>query len=154
MVEFALVAPLMLLMVLGMIDLGRAFVFGVTVQEGARQAARLASTANYDSTVDDTAVLGRLISSADPALVNCTRATGSNPACSSGTWTFTIGLTSTSGATYSSIATARANNALAGATATITARGSVALVPGFRSELFGVAMPQITVQGQATMVVL
>ena len=153
MVEFVLVAPVMLVMLLGMIDLGRGFVFGVSAQEAAREAARLASTSNYDSNVDDNAVLGRLISAADPALGGCTRSTASQ-ACNTGTWTLSISIVSSTGTTYTSVASARTANALPGAQATVTASGQVALLPGFRTQLFGLALPQIGVQGQSTMVVL
>ena len=153
MVEFALVAPVMLLMLLGMIDLGRAFVFGVTSQEGARQAARLASTSNYDATVDDNAVLGRFIAAADPALAGCSR-TSSSQTCNNGTWTLSINVIAADGSTYTSINAARVGNDLPAAKVTVTAQGQVALLPGFRSEAFGLAMPQIGVQGQTVMVIL
>jgi len=44
-VELALILPVFLIMLLGMFDIGRAFVFGVAVQNGAREAARLGSQA-------------------------------------------------------------------------------------------------------------
>jgi Flp pilus assembly protein TadG len=151
-IEFALIAPIMLVMLLGMIDLGRAFVYGVTAQEGARQAARLAATANYDPSVDDAAVLGRLIAASDPALNGCSSVTTSQ-SCGGGTWTLATRLTNGS-STYSTIAAARSANALAGATVTITTRGSVALFPGLQTGAFGLSLAQISVQGQAAMVVL
>ena len=48
----------------------------------------LDNVALYDPTVDDTAVLGRLIGSADPALAGCARSAATNQACNTGTWTF------------------------------------------------------------------
>ncbi|HEV7665305.1 MAG TPA: TadE/TadG family type IV pilus assembly protein [Chloroflexota bacterium] len=151
-IEFALIAPIMLIMLLGMIDLGRAFVYGVTAQEGARQAARLAAVANYDSTIDDSAVLGRLIAASDPALNGCASVTTAQT-CGGGAWTLSTSVTN-GGSTYNTIANARAANALAGATVTLTASGSVALFPGFQAGAMGMSLPQISVQGQAVMVVL
>jgi Flp pilus assembly protein TadG len=142
----------MLLMLLGMIDLGRAFVYGVAAQEGARQAARLAATANYDTSIDDAAVLGRLIAASNPALTGCTAVTTSQ-ACGSGTWTLSTRVTQGS-TTYSTIANARAANALAGATVTITTIGSVALFPGLQTGASGLTLGLIAVQGKAAMVIL
>src|SRR5713226_56317 len=159
MVEFAIVMPVMLALILGLIDLGRAFVFGVSVQEGARQAARLAASANYDVNVDDSAVLGRLVAASTPALVGCPTSTAANQACNGGIWTFNVSIVN-GGSTYSSstystpLAAARGANALAGATVTVTARGSVALLPGVALGEFGLVLPQIGVQGQAAMVIL
>jgi Flp pilus assembly protein TadG len=151
-VEFSIVVPVMLLMVLGMIDLGRAFVFGVSVQEGTRQAARLAATASSDTTLTDSAVLGRLVGASNPALVGCASQTTAQ-SCNGGNWTFTVSIVN-SGTTYSSIASARAANALPGAQVTVTAAGSVALMPGLTTGMYGMKLPQIGVQGQTAMVIL
>lgn len=144
--------PVMLLMTLGLIDLGRAFVFGIAVQEGTRQAARIASTANYDSTVTDSAVLGRLVGASNPALTGCASQTTAQ-SCNGGNWTFTVNVAS-GGSTYTSIAAARTANALPGSKITVTAAGSVALLPGLNTGVFGLSLPQITVQGQSAMVIL
>src|SRR5437879_4549435 len=153
MVEFALVLPIMLALSVGLIELGRALVFGVSVQEGARQAARLAASASYDATVDDAAVLGRLVAASNPALAGCASVTTSQ-VCNGGTWTFSTSATASTGTTYATLATARAANALPGAMVTITAAGSVALLPGLQTGLLGLGLGQITVQGPAAMVVL
>ena len=142
----------MLLMVLGMIDLGRAFVFGVAVQEGTRQAARMAAEANWDPTLTDAAVLGRLVAASNPALVGCTSAAGTQT-CNGANWTFTMDIAS-GGTHYSSIAAARTANALPGAHVTITAGGNVALLPGVSTGMYGLSLPQISVQGQSAMVIL
>jgi Flp pilus assembly protein TadG len=153
MVEFMLVLPIMLALTLGLIDLGRAFVFGVSVQEGARQAARLAASAGYDVNVDDNAVLGRLVAASTPALAGCAANTAVNQTCNGGTWT--VNLSVVNGVTtYPTLLAARTANALAGAKVTITATGSVAMVPGLQTGSFGLVLPQIGVQGQAAMVVL
>ena len=145
----------MLLMLLGMIDLGRAFVYGVSAQEGARQAARLAATAVYDGSVDEQAVLGRLVAASNPALTGCSPVTPTQ-SCGSGTWTLSMkvvdGASTYTGST--AIADARAANMLAGATVTITSSGSVALFPGVNTGANGLTLGQIAVQGKAAMVVL
>ena len=153
-----LVLPVMLGLTLGLIDLGRAFVFGVAVQEGARQAARLAASANYDMNVDDNAVFGRLVAASTPALVGCQNSTPVtawpvNRPCNGGTWTFSLSIIN-GGTTYPTLAAARTANALSGANITATASGSVALVPGLQTGAFGLVLPQIGVQGQAAMVIL
>jgi Flp pilus assembly protein TadG len=150
MVEFAFVLPIVLVLTLGLFDLGRAFVMGIAVQEGARQAARLAAAASYDSTIDDAAVLGRLVASSNPALVGCSAAANMTQTCGGGTWRFTVEVNGAS----STLAAARAANTLAGADVRVTAAGAVALLPGFQTGAFGLTLPQIAVQGQAAMVVL
>src|SRR5205085_7990331 len=91
-VEFALILPVTLVLMLGLLDLGRAFVFGVAVQEGARQATRLAASANYDVNVDENAVLGRLVAASAPALTGCLPTQIVNQTCNGGAWTFTLTL--------------------------------------------------------------
>jgi Flp pilus assembly protein TadG len=155
-VEFAIILPVMLLMTLGLIDLGRAFVFGVAVQEGTRQAARLAGNAANDvfkaqPNVTDQAVLGRLIGSSSPALDGCTPLTAPPQTCNG----FTLSVQVDTGiATYTSIAAARSANALAGSKVTVTAAGPVALLPGVSTGIYGLSLPQINVQGKSAMVIL
>jgi len=151
-VEFAFVLPIMLVLTLGLIDLGRAFVFGVSVQEGARQATRIAATAGADTTLTDAAVLGRLISASSPALTGCAAVTAVQT-CNGGSWTLRLTVQS-SGSTYSSLAAARAADALPGSRVTVTAAGAVGLLAGVQTGLFGLRLPEIGVQGQAAMVVL
>jgi len=155
-VEFGLILPVLLLLVLGMIDLGRAFVFGVGVQQGAREAARLAAKAALDPTIDDATALGRLIAASDPALVGCSATQTPGQACSGGNWTLTIEVTPAAGSpTYSSIATARAAgpSVLRGAQVHVRARGSVSLFVGFLTGAMGLGLNQVTVEGDARMVV-
>jgi Flp pilus assembly protein TadG len=151
-VEFAVVLPVTLFLMLGMFELGRALVFGVSVQDGAREAARLAAKASYDSNVTDSAVLGRLIAASNPALVGCASSTSSQT-CGGGTWTMSTSIVN-GASTYSTIAAARSAGALAGSKITVTAVGSVALIPGVNTGLPGYTLPNITVQGQAVMVIL
>jgi Flp pilus assembly protein TadG len=152
-IEFALVLPVMLVLTLGLIELGRAFVFGISVQEGARQAARLAASANYDMNVDNSAVLGRLVAASTPALSGCAATVTPNQVCNGGSWTLSVSIVKNA-TSYSTFAQARTANALAGAQITTTAIGSVALLPGFEAGAFGLRLPQITVHGESSMVVL
>jgi phosphoribosylcarboxyaminoimidazole (NCAIR) mutase len=112
----------------------------------------MAATANYDSTLTDSAVLGRLVAASNPALVGCLSQTSSQ-SCNGGNWTFNVSVVS-GGTTYTTIASARSANALAGAQVTITASGSVALLPGVSTGNYGLVLPSITVQGQTAMVIL
>jgi hypothetical protein len=50
--------------------------------------------------------------------------------------------------------TARTANTLAGSEVTVTATGSVSLLAGVNTGLFGLTLPNITVHGQTSMVVL
>ena len=138
-VEFALVVPLLLVMLLGMFDLGRAFVFGVAVQNGTREAARLGSR-NYllgdDSSVNDTAILQRLIDASAPALSGCQPVTGTQPINGCSTWVFSV---SPSGAKS------------AGAQLTVTAVGRPSIFAGFVPRSFAQQLPLITVQGRSVM---
>jgi Flp pilus assembly protein TadG len=61
-VELALILPIMLLLLLGMIDFGRAYLAGVALQGAAREGARLA----MDPAQSDTAVQARIQLSAQP----------------------------------------------------------------------------------------
>ena len=142
----------MLLMTLGLIDLGRALVFGISVQEGTRQAARIAATAASDATLTNSAVLGRLIASSNPALTGCLAQTA-NQSCNGANWTFSVSVAN-AGTTYPSIETARAANALRGAEITVTAIGSVAFFPGVSTGMVGLTLPQLHVQGKTAMVIL
>lgn len=150
--EFALIVPVMLLLTLGLIDMGRAFIFGVSVQEGARQATRVAANAIYDTTITDAVVIGRLVAASNPAL--CQGQTSLTQSCNGANWTISVSVVNGS-STYTSIASAKAANALVtGSQITVTAAGSVALLPGVSTGMYGLALPQISVQGQSAMVIL
>jgi Flp pilus assembly protein TadG len=151
-VEFALLVPVMLLIVLGMIELGRAFTYGVSVQNGTREAARLAAKSTYDTNVNDSAVLGRLVAASNPALSGCTSSTGSQT-CGGGTWLFSMNIVN-GGTTYTTIAAARSAGALPGAQITVTAQGSVGLLPGLNTGTPGLTLANMSVQGQTVMVIL
>ena len=157
-VEFALILPVMLLMTLGLIDIGRAFVFGVAVQEGTRQAARLAVNANNDSTVTDQSILGRLIASSSPTLDGCTPQTSPPQTCHGITLSMQVVV---NGTTYTTLSAAKADTHWAsavtssgGVQVTVTAAGPVALLPGVSTGNFGLVLPNINIQGQSAMVVL
>lgn len=151
-VELAFILPALLLMLLGMIDLGRAFVFGVAVQNGAREAARLGARAAMDSSINDTAVLSRLVTASAPALGGCAASTGSQ-ACGGGTWTLGLSVLGTDGNTYSSLSSVPAS-ALPGSRLTVTAQASsLSMLAGMATGM-GLSLSAITAQGQAVMMVL
>ena len=160
-VEFAFILPVMLVIVLGSIEIGRAFVFGVAVQDGARQAARLAANARVNPGITDAAIVQRFVDGSLPAMQGCSVPTfTSTPVtftCGGGTWTITETVTPAASATsYSTFAavlgTSKAQ--LNGGTVELKAVGSVSLLAGFATGWSGVALYQITVQGDAVMVVL
>jgi Flp pilus assembly protein TadG len=162
-IEFALILPVMLILLLGMIDLGRGFVFGVAAQDGAQQAARLAANARLDPSLTDRIILQRLLDGSAPAMVRCTLPASipSTPitlTCPSGvgTWTLTLTVTPTSGSASSSFAglSTTALNQLNGGTVEVKAVGSVSLLAGFATGAMGLNMYQVTVQGDAVMVLL
>jgi Flp pilus assembly protein TadG len=145
-----------MLMTLGMIDLGRAFTFGVATQQGAREAARYASRLAVNSSasgVSDSTVLQRLIDASSPALDGCQPITTAQN-CAGATWTFTLAATPPgSGTSYSSIPTAVANSTnpfLSGGQIIVTAKGSVAMMGGWCTGQ-SLCLPPIGVQGQASM---
>ena len=148
-VELALVLPVVLIMLLGMSDLGRAFVFGVAVQQGAREGARIASNASLDTNVTDSVVLQQLIVASAPAIADCTAVLNTQQTCGGGTWAFNVRVTPPGGTpTYSSLASARSSLAtLSGSHVEVRAFGSVAMFAGVLSAA------QITVQGDAVMVI-
>jgi Flp pilus assembly protein TadG len=154
-IEFSLVVPVMLLMTLGLISFGRAFVFGVSVQEGARQAARLAASAytNTAVTLTNDDVLGRLVAGSNPALVGCSPTAGGQ-ACNGSTWNLRVSVLGPSGTSYSSIDAARTANDLQGGQVTVTASGDVSVLPSVTTGAYGLQLPQIGIQGQSSMVVL
>jgi hypothetical protein len=143
-----------MLMTLGMIDLGRAFVFGVATQQGAREAARYASRyALSKSSVSDTLILQRLIDASLPSLAGCAPVT-THQSCAGGTWTLSLAITPPgSGTAYDSLARAVSNSSnpdLSGGQVTVTASGAVAMLGGYclGQQL---CLPSIGVQGQASM---
>jgi Flp pilus assembly protein TadG len=140
MVELALVLPITLILLLGMVDFGRAFMLGVAAQNATREAARLGANAFLDSTVTNQIIQQRLITSAAPAMPGLSAtscALGSSCTDSSGvTWQMTITFTP-----------ARTS----GARVEVTAAGSVPLITGFLTSMVGIN--QISVQGNASMAV-
>jgi len=154
-IEFSLIVPVMLLMTVGMISLGRGFVYGVAVQEGTRQAARLAASSNVNTTVTlaTSDILGRVVAGSNPALVGCLAQVGAQT-CNGGAWSITLSVLGTSGASYTTLEAARTANDLTGSQVTVTVTGAVAVLPGVDTGIFGLKLPQVGVQGQSSMVVL
>jgi Flp pilus assembly protein TadG len=145
-IEFAVILPVLLLLLLGMIDLGRAFVFGVAVQDGARQAARLGTKAQLDTSVTNAVIRQRLIDAARPAMLGCSSASATCTDSYGVTWTFTLS---------PDVDTLRAANTnMSGSPLTVTARGSVSLLTGFATGWMNLGLNAITVQGSAAMEIL
>jgi Flp pilus assembly protein TadG len=142
-VEFAFVVPVLLVLTLGMIDLGRAFVFGVAVQNGAREAARVAATAGLDPNVKTRDVLQRLVDASAPAI--------SSTAC-----TLADGATDLSGANCPWQATVSPSPVRRGSAVTVTVRTTrnISFVGGLLTGAFGLSLSPFQVQGSASMVVL
>jgi Flp pilus assembly protein TadG len=162
-IEFAVILPVMLVLVLGTIDLGRGFIFGVSTQDAARQAARLAANARLDPSLTDRVILQRLIDSAAPAMSGCSlpasiTSTPVSLTCppAAGTWSLTLVVTPngySAASTFGSLSsTARAH--LNGGTVEAKAVGSVSLLKGFSTGAMGLSLYGITVQGDAAMVIL
>lgn len=153
-VELALVLPVMMIVLLGMLDLGRAFVYGVAVQQGAHDAARVASSAALDANVTDTVVLQRMQSASAPAITDCPSSLNAPLSCGGGSWTFSIMVTPASGSpTYNSLSAARSGqSSLSGAHVEVRAQGSVAMFAGFFAS--GLGLSSISVQGDAVMVIV
>jgi Flp pilus assembly protein TadG len=161
-VEFAFILPVMLIIVLGTIEIGRAFVFGVAVQDGAREAARLGANARLNAGITDAYVVQRLVDASSPAMLGCMPPTTvtSTPVsftCGGGTWTITLNVTpggsSTSYSTFAAVP-ASALSQLNGGTVEVKAVGSVSLLAGFLTGWTGMGLYQIQVQGDAVMVVM
>jgi Flp pilus assembly protein TadG len=158
----AFILPVMLLIVLGSIEIGRAFVFGVAVQDAAREATRLAANARLDASVTDAAIVQRALDSAAPALLGCAPVTSvaSTPvsfSCGGGSWTITTKVTPSGSATsYSSFSSipSSALGQLNGGNVEVKVAGSVSLLAGLTTGWSGLSLYQIGVQGDAVMVVL
>jgi Flp pilus assembly protein TadG len=162
-IEFAVILPVLLVMLLGMIDLGRGFVFGVATQDAARQAARVAANARLDPSLTDSMILQRLIDSSAPAMAGCTlpasiTSTPVSLTCppGAGTWTLTLVVTPAGSAPASTFAglSSAARTHLNGGTVEVKAVGSVSLLSGFSTGAMGLRLYGITVQGDAAMVLL
>jgi Flp pilus assembly protein TadG len=81
-VEFALLLPLLLLILFGLIDFGRALNAQITLTQAAREGARLASLGNYTSAQ----ICTRVVTAATSLSLTCTNVTVTNcPSSSSST---------------------------------------------------------------------
>jgi Flp pilus assembly protein TadG len=183
-VEFAFILPVFLLIVLGMIEIGRGFVFGVAVQDGAREAARLAANTRVNSGLttslqvgstvpvaytNDAYIIQRVIDASAPAMLGCSlpaTATTSTPItanppyalnCGGGNWTVALNITTQSGTTYSTFsdpAFRASRDLLNGATVEAKVKGSVSLLAGLVTGWRGLQLYQVNVQGDAVMVAM
>jgi Flp pilus assembly protein TadG len=161
-VELALILPVFLIILLGSIEIGRGFVFGVAVQNAAREATRIAANARLDAGVTDAYIVQRVIDAASPAMLGCVApaSVASTPVtfdCGGGSWTITMNMipagSGTSYTTFSSVPTS-ARGQLNGGTVEVKAVGSVSLLAGFATAWRGLSLYQVTVQGDAMMVIL
>jgi Flp pilus assembly protein TadG len=161
-VEFAFILPVTLLLVLGLIETGRAFVFGVAVQDGAREAARVAANARLNPSITDNVILQRAIDASAPALAGCTlpgtvTSTPVTFSCGGGSWTLTMAVTPSGSATSeSSLAnlTAAEKLQMNGGQVEVKTIGQVSLLAGLNTGAPLFNLYQITVQGDAIMAVL
>jgi Flp pilus assembly protein TadG len=161
-VELALILPVFLIILLGSIEIGRGLVFGVAVQNAAREASRVAANARLDPAVTDAYVVQRVIDAASPAMLGCTAPTSvtSTPVtfnCGGGNWTLTMTVTPAgSGTSYSTFSAVPSSSLaqLNGGTVEVKAVGAVSLLAGFATGWQGLSLYQITVQGDAVMVIL
>jgi TadE-like protein len=156
-VELGVVLPVLLIALIGMVSLGRGLVFGVAVQQGAREAARVGAAAGLDATVTDSVVLDRLIAASAPALLGCAAVLETQQQCGGGSWTFALSVKPPSaGTAFNSLAGARASapGGIGGWRLEVRARGSVALLVGFDTGALGGAAGQIGMQGDAVVVIL
>ncbi len=135
-VEFALLLPIMLILLIGMIDFGRAFVFGVAVQQGAREAARVAAQAGLDTTVTDARVLQRLVAASSPALSACAASTDAQ-SCGGGSWSLSV--------TYTP-------SRSSGAQVQVQAVGHLTLLSAYLTSVIGITSVPLT--GEAAMQVI
>ena len=88
-VEFALVLPLFLLLLAGMVDFGLGLNASITVTNAAREGARLGTTKPIASAIDARAraMTAGLDASKVDVATSCKRPTGSTPAtCTLATW--------------------------------------------------------------------
>lgn len=131
MIELALVLPVCLLIVLGIVDFGRALTFGVTVQQGTREAARLSSNRLLMSAIDDTATLRRLIEASAPALTGCA-AVQTSQTCTFGTFTMTVTCSVPTGSSSTC-----SPSKTSGATSTVTVSGTMNLLLGWLMGYIG-----------------
>jgi Flp pilus assembly protein TadG len=161
-VELALILPVFLIILLGSIEIGRGFVFGVAVQDAARESTRVAANARLDPGVTDAYIIQRVIDAAAPAMPGCAApsSVSSTPLtfnCGDGSWTITMAVTPTgSGTSYSAFSAvpSSALGQLNGGTVEVKAVGSVSLLAGFASGWQGLSLYGVNVQGDAIMEIL
>ena len=139
-VEFAVILPVMLVLVLGMIDLGRALMFGVAVQNGAREAARVAANAALNPGIATSEVIQRLIDASGPALTTCTAGASDVSGCP---WHVTI--------SPSTISSSSSGSAV---TVTIANTSDISFFAGRLTGAMGLSLTTFTIQGSASMVIL
>lgn len=145
MVELAVSLPLLVLILLGIIDLGQAYVYGVAGQQGAREAARLGARG---SAVTNQQILQRFIDAGLPATGGCGTATNTSSftctGASGSTWTLTVA--------FIDPTTGGAGTNASGQQVAVTAAGNLPLLTGPATTWIGIN--NIPIRGYATMVIL
>jgi hypothetical protein len=111
----------------------------VAVQNGAREATRVAATAGLDPNVTTQVILQRLIDASAPAISSAT--------CTAGT-------TDLSGASCPWNATVSTISRGSQVTVTVRTNRNISFVGGFLTGAFGLSLSPFQVQGSASMVVL
>ena len=123
--------PVLLVLLLGLFDVGRAFIFGVSARQAAREGARLAVHGGLDRiNVTNRVIIARAVDAAAPAMLGCPTPTDANTSggtytCSAdgygGNWTITV---TPSFAVGDAVET---RSAYSDQTVQVTVRGSVPL---------------------------
>lgn len=146
-IELGLILPVLLIMLLGLMDLGRAFVIGIAVQGGVMEAARLASVQFADKSLTTTnqAIYTRLVNASAPALAGCT--VPATPALS-------MTCTDSAGSTWTLSITYTPSTVASGVNVEVKATANVSLSTGFQTGAFGLQLGGIPVQGDAQAVVI
>lgn len=141
MVEMGLLLPVFLILTLGLIDVGRAMVMAVNIQDAAGSAAHYGSLQNSETSLDitDQTIGNRVVAAAAPFLGGCTTVTNTttpiqNCTSSDGTWNVTIN---------------EPSGTASGAEIEVKVVGDVAIFGGFSTGVFGLSLNAITVQGDA-----
>lgn len=142
-VEIGLVLPVVLILLLGLFDIGRALVFAVGVQFGAGEAARLAAAqyANPGLGVTNTRIYRRLIDASAPAMAGCSAGAGASMTC-----------TDSAGETWSASITYSPSQA-SGNSVEVKVTAQVSLFAGLITGA-GIGLGGIAVQGDAVTIVL
>jgi len=133
-VELALSMPVILVLLLGTYDFGRAYIIGVAVQQGTREAARLGAGSALDSAISDDVIRQRLIDAAAPTMQGVTGAQCASACTDSQGLVWTVTISKTPAGTPTVIA--------------VSASTPMPLATGFLTSLVGISNIPITGSSQ------